>query len=171
MIIDKVENFMDKMKIKLKIYCQYYNIKNYLQVRKYKRLYPDYIDDEYNNGSLKFIWGIISWDDLTGKDANLHTMNDIDIIYDRDTKLYMLGIETAWIFDGNAEEIKKGECRYLRQLLNAFAKFMDDNGYLKDYGTCLFMRRPQLEDSAESIGELYFNFRVFVEGYCKVCGC
>ena len=169
MIIDKIKQFIDNIKIKL--YRIYYNIQYSLEVKKYKRLYSDYIDDEYNNGSLKFIWGIISWDDLNGKDANLHTMNDIDIIYDRDTKLYMLGIETAWVFDGNEEEIKKGECRYLRQLLDAFTKFMDDNGYLKDYDTCLYMRRPYLNDSAESIGELYFNFKVFVEGYCKVYGC
>jgi len=168
-MINKIKQFIEN--IKLEIYCKTYSIKNYLQVRKYKKLYPDYVDDEYNCGSLKFIWGIKSWDDLTGKDASLHTMNDIDIIYDRDTKLYMLGIETAWIFDGNAEEIKKGECRYLRQLLDAFAKFMDDNEYLKDYGTYLYMRRPYLNDSAESIGELYFNFKVFVKGYCKVCGC
>jgi len=168
-MINKIKQFIDN--IKLEIYCKTYSIRNYLQVRKYKKLYPDYIDDEYNCENLKFIWGIISWDDLTGKDANLHTMNNIDIIYDRDTKLYMLGIETAWVFDGNIKEIKKSECRYLRQLLDAFAKFMDDNGYLKDYDTCLFMRRPQLEDSAESIEELYFNFKVFVEGYCKICGC
>jgi len=168
-MINKIKQIINNIKIKL--YRIYYNIQYSLEVKKYKRLYSDYIDDEYNNGSLKFIWGIISWDDLNGKDANLHTMNDIDIIYDRDTKLYMLGIETAWVFDGNEEEIKKGECRYLRQLLDAFTKFMDDNGYLKDYDTCLYMRRPYLNDSAESIGELYFNFKVFVEGYCKVYGC
>ena len=169
MIIDKIKQFINNIKIKL--YRIYYNIQYSLEVKKYKKLYPDYIDNEYNNGSLKFIWGVTSWDDLTSKDANLFTMNDINIIYDRDTKLYMLGIETAWIFDGNEEEIKKEECKYLRQLLDAFTKYMDDNGYLKDYSTCLYMRRPQLEDSAESIGELYFNFRVFVEGYCKICGC
>ena len=56
-------------------------------------------------------------------------MNDIDIVYDRDKKEYMLGIETAYIFrDG-----KEGECKYLRQLLNLFT-----------------------------------NFRIFVEGFCKV---
>ena len=78
-MINKIKQFIEN--IKLEIYCKTYNIKNYLQVRKYKRLYPDYVDDEYNCGSLKFIWGIKSWDDLTGKDASLFTMNDIDIIY------------------------------------------------------------------------------------------
>ena len=168
-MINKIKQYINN--IKIKSYRIFYNIQYFLELRKYKRLYSDYADDEYNNGHLKFIWGITSWDDLTGKDANLFTMNDIDIIYNRKSKLYMLGIETAWIFDGNEEEIKEEECKYLRQLLDAFTKFMDDNGYLKDYGTCLYMRRPRLNDSAESIGELYFNFKVFVEGYCNICGC
>jgi len=167
-MINKIKQIIEN--IKLEIYCKTYNIRNYLEVRKYKKLYSDYVDDEYNCGNLKFIWGVTSWDDLTGKDASLFTANDIDIIYDRDSKLYILGIETAWIFDGNTEEIKKGECKYLRQLLDAFSKFMDDNGYLKDYSTCLFMCNTSTKNSAESIGKLYFNFKVFVEGYCKVCG-
>ena len=39
--------------------------------RKMMKKYPDYKDDEYNCGDLKFIWGIKSWEDLTSKDANL----------------------------------------------------------------------------------------------------
>jgi len=167
-MINKIKQFINN--IKLEIYCKAYNIQNYLQVKKYKRLYPDYVDDEYNCGSLKFIWGVTSWDDLTGKDASLFTMNDIDIIYDRDSKLYMLGIETAWIFDGNEEEIKKSECEYLRQLLDAFSKFMDDNNYSKNYDVCLYVFGSSTKNSAESIEKLYFNFKVFVEGYCKVYG-
>jgi len=162
-MINKIKQIIDN--IKLEIYCKTYNIQNYLQVKKYKRLYPDYIDDEYNNGSLKFIWGITSWDDLTGKDASLHTMNDIDIIYDRDSKLYNLSIETIYMFEGNKEE---KECKYLKYLLNKFSKFMDDSNYSKNYKKYLAMYDCF---SAETIEELYFNFKVFVEGYCKVCGC
>jgi len=164
-MINKIKQFIEN--IKLEIYCKTYNIKNYLQVRKYKRLYPDYVDDEYNCGSLKFIWGIKSWDDLTGKDASLFTMNDIDIIYDRDSKLYMLGIETIYTFKENKKE---NECKYLRRLLETFTKYMNDNNYSKNYDVCIYAFGSSTKNSAESIEKLYFNFKVFVEGYCKVYG-
>ena len=161
-MINKINQFINN--IKLEIYCKTYNIRNYLEIRKYKRLYPDYVDDEYNCGSLKFIWGVKSWDDLTGKDTSLFTMNDIDITYDRDTKMYNLSIETIFMFEGSKEE---EECKYLRHLLDKFNKYMDDNKLSKDYKTYLAMYDCF---SAESIEELYFKFRVFVEGYCSVCG-
>ena len=159
---NKIKQFINN--IKLEIYCKTYNIRNYIQVKKYKKLYPDYVDDEYNCGNLKFIWGVTSWDDLTGKDASLHTMNDIDIIYDRDTKLYNLSIETIYMFEGNKDE---EECKYLRHLLDKFSKYIDDNNLSKNYKIYLAMYDCF---SAKSIEELYFKFKVFVEGYCKVCG-
>jgi len=94
-------------------------------------------------------------------------MNDIDITYDRETKKYSLGIETAYMFK---EPRKKNECKYLKQILDAFTKFMDDNNYSKDYDVCLFMSNPSTDTSAESIEELYMNFKIFVKGYCKVYG-
>ena len=51
--------------------------------RKMKKKYPDYEDNEYNYGYTKFIWGVKSWDDITSKDANLYTMNDLAIVYNR----------------------------------------------------------------------------------------
>lgn len=155
-------------KLKLWIMIQYYNIKNHFQIKKYKKLYLDYMDDEYNCGALKFIWGVKAYDDLSNNKANLYTMNDIDIIYDRDSKKYYLGIETAYMFDENRKE---NECKYLKHLLKMFTKFMDDNGYSKDYDICLFMNNISINMSAESIEELYINFRIYVEGYCNFYGC
>lgn len=152
-------------KIKLWIEVKFYNIKNYFQVKKYEKLYPDYVDDEYNCGALKFIWGVKPYDDFK---ANLYTMNDIDIVYDRDIKRYYLGIETSYMFDKNRKE---NECKYLKHLLKMFTKFMDDNGYSKDYDICLFMNDISINMSAESIEELYANFRIYVEGYCNFYGC
>ena len=54
------------------------NIKHKIMSRKYAKQYSDYADDGYNDGSLKFIWGIKSYDDLSDSDANLYTMNDIE---------------------------------------------------------------------------------------------
>lgn len=90
-------------------------------------------------------------------------MNDIDITYDRDTKLYYLGVETAYIFkDINAE------CKYLKQLLKSFSRFMDDNEYDKNYYINLYMRDVSTSTSATSIEGLYANFKIYVEGYCAV---
>lgn len=141
-----------------------YNIKHKMKVRKYKKLYPDYEDNEYNCGLLKHIWGVKSGDDLSGKECNFYTMNDIDVTYDRDSKLYIIGVETAYIFDN-----KKNKCKYLRRLLDLFTEFMEDNNYSKDYELCLSTSRPpSILTSAESIEELYIKFKIYVEGYCKV---
>jgi hypothetical protein len=143
----------------------YYQFCDWKHIRKYKIKYPDYIEDEYNYGDLKHIWGVKSWDDLSSKECNLYTMNDIDITYNRDTKEYYLGIETAYVFLGDR---KQGECKYLRRLLDAFTKFMDDSGYSKNEDYCLFMANPSITTTAKSIEELYTNFRIFVEGFCKL---
>ena len=47
---------------------------------------------------------------------------------------------------------------------------MDDNNYSKNYDVCLYTFGSSTKNSAESIEKLYFNFKVFVEGYCKVYG-
>ena len=143
------------------------NIIEYFYIKKCKRLYPDYVDDEYNLGSIKHIWGVKSYDDLSGHDVCLHTMNDIEIIYDRETKKYSLSIEAAFCFDDNRKE---NECKYLKELLDAFTGYMDDNNYSKDYDICLFMRGWDIKSKAESIEELYANFKIYVDGYCSFYG-
>ena len=84
-------------------------IDNLLTEKSYKK------EEKYNtamnkkNGNcfletddFKFIWGLKSWYDLSSSDANMFTMNDIDIIYDKQKKKYILGIETAFNFKRNA---------------------------------------------------------------------
>lgn len=48
--------------------------------------YEDYYLDPYEEGNMKFIWGVKSYDDLTTSNACLYTMNDIDLIYLKDKK-------------------------------------------------------------------------------------
>lgn len=109
---------------------------------------------------LEFIWGIKSWDDITASEANAYTMNDIDIFYDKKRKIYMLGVETAYVFDD-----KKAECDYLGSLLARFRDFMEEKGYDTDESYNLWFANPCTVMTAESIPELYTNFRIFVEGY------
>ena len=142
--------------IKDKIYCA-----------RMKRKYPDWEDNEYNCGDLKFIWGVKSYDDLSSAMPNFYTMNDIDIIYSRKSGLYSLGVETIYAFDGGQ---KQGEVKYLDGLLNEFTKFMVENNYKVDEPYMLLMAQPCTNCFAESIPELYTHFRIFVEGYRVIYG-
>ena len=85
-------------------------------------------------------------------------MNDIDLTYDKQKREYMLGIETAYMFDSYDDE-------YLRDCLRAFTKYMDDNGLNKNEPFRLFMNNPCTNMVANSIEELYTNFKIFVNGY------
>ena len=150
-----------------KLISWFYNLKNNIYVKHMKRKYPDWEDDEYNCGNLKFIWGIKSYDDLSSAMPNFYTMNDIDITYNRKSGLYSLGVETAYGFDGGQ---KQGEVKYLDYLLSEFTKFMMDNNYRIDEPYMLLMAQPCTNCFAESIPELYMHFRIFVEGYKAVYG-
>ena len=137
--------------------------------RAYKKeeKYTEAMDKKYGDCCIetddyKFILGVTSWDDLSGHAANMCTLNDIDIIYDKQKKEYMLGIETAYIFETYASK-----CNYLRECLNAFTKYMEDNGLDKNKQYCLFMSNPRTDIVADSIEDLYTNFKIFVDGFCN----
>lgn len=146
------------------ILFRYKNARQKRLIRVYKKKYPDYIDDEYNCGNLKFIWGIKSWDDLSASDANMYTMNDIDIYYDRDTKQYSLGVETIYMFDDT-----QAECSYYNSLLESFTKYMKENGLSTEQNYCAFCSGLDLSLKADSIEELYTRFKIAVTGLCAVC--
>lgn len=131
---------------------------------KCKRRYPDFKEEtEYDNGEYKFIWGFNSPDDLCQTHACLHTMNDIDIVYSREKKRYILRIETAYWFDTQ-------ECviTYLQSLLKRFTEYMDEQGYNKTAPYKFWMSQPSILLEEETIPELYTSFKIFVEGYTKV---
>lgn len=125
--------------------------------------YPIDFDPDCEDETMKFIWGVKSWDDLTGADACLYTMNDIDITYDKEKKIYMLGVETAYLFKTYGDE-----CQYLRDCLKAFTKYMDENGLNKNEPYRLWMNNPCTSMEAETIEELYTNFKIFVDGFCNL---
>lgn len=130
------------------------------------RKYPDYEDNEYNCGSLKFIWGIKSWDDLSGSDANMWTMNDIEIDFDRDTSEYVLGVETVYQFRNG----KISEVEYLTRLLSAFTEYMTDNNYNMDEPFNFWSCQSVNLWRAKDIPTLYTQFRLFVGGYKVLYG-
>lgn len=128
-----------------------------------KEMDEKYGDSSLENDELKHIWGVKSWDDLSGADCCLYTMNDIDITYDKEEKKYMLGIETAYMF-----ETHDAECNYLKSCLKAFTKYMDDNGLNKNEPYKLFMCNPCTSMTAKTIEELYTNFKIFTLGFCSL---
>ena len=132
---------------------------------KFKNTYPDNVDEENNCDDLEFIWGIKSWDDLTSSEANLYTMNDLYIVYDRKRNEYMLGIETIYLFtDGN-----NGEIKYLEYLLEKFTEFAKENNYISpNEKFCLRCIESVDPWRANTISELYIRFKVFVRGYKAV---
>ena len=144
-------------------------INYFLRRRSYKKdikytmkMDKKYGDSSLENDEIKFVWGMKSYDDLSGSEANLYTMNDIDIVYDKENKKYMLGIETAYIFEDH-----EAECNYLKACLKAFTKYMDDNSIKTDIPFTLFMNDTCISMQSESIEDLYTNFKIFVNGFCN----
>ena len=59
------------------------------------------------------------------------------------------------------------ECKYLQDCLKAFTKYMDDNGLNKNEPFGLSMGNPCTSMVANTIEELYTNFKIFVDGFCN----
>ena len=117
----------------------------------------------YETKDLKFIWGIKSYDDLTSSDANLHTMNDIDLIYLKNENKYILCLETIYQFD--QEEYK---IRYLKMCLNAFTEFMIKNNYNTETHLHWWdVFSNGMNTHFDSIEECYAMFKLLVNGYCN----
>ena len=146
--------------IKFFPFKQIYDFRSERAWRKEEK-YNKEMDEKYGDCTLetddiKFIWGVKSFDDLSSSNACLYTMNDIDLTYDKQKREYMLGIETAYMFDSYDDE-----CKYLSDCLKAFTKYMDDNGLNKNEPFRLFMNNPCTNMVANSIEELYTNVKIF----------
>lgn len=148
-----------------KVKKRYSIIRDKIKHFKFKNSYSNNIGEENDYDDLEFVWGIKSWDDITSTEANLYTMNDLDIVYDRKRNEYMLGIETIYLFaDGN-----NGEIKYLEYLLGKFTEFMRENNYISpDEKFCLRCIESVEPWRANTISELYIRFKVFVQGYKAV---
>ena len=130
--------------------------------------YKDFNEDCTENNDMKFIFGVMSWDDLSSAtEPNLLTMNDFDLIYLKDEKKYILGIETAYKFKD-----KQSEKEYLQELLNKFTKWMQDNGFntdssLNSYGDMfeVFTDGININSHFDTIEDAYRTFKLLVNGY------
>ena len=125
--------------------------------KRCKKRYPDWEDNEYNCGPLKYIWGIQS----NGQDAdNFYQLTDLDIYYNRDTNKYMLGLETIYIFDNN-----QARRDYLENLGTRFYEYMKDKFDSTVDPFHLYKYNDGNLFQADSLTELYYKFKIFVKGY------
>ena len=129
--------------------------------------YDDYNENFTENSSMKFIWGLKSYDDLSSCDANLETMNDIDLIYLKDEKKYILNVETAYMFSS-----KEAEKEYFKVLLDKFTKRMEEQEYdtnstLSPYGDMyeIFTNGININTHFDTIEDAYRTFKLLVNGY------
>lgn len=132
--------------------------------RKYKKLYPDWEDNEYNISEFKFIWGLRSGDDLSSfKDTNFYTMNDLDLYYDRKREVYILDIECSYIFDSTEAEVK-----YLRGLRESLKEYLLSQGVEFNFKPRLwnaYLGAKKAFCEADTLEELYWQFNTFVKGF------
>ncbi len=133
--------------------------------KKLKQLFSKDQKNEYET-TYEFIWGIESIDNLTDRAASCDTMNDIDILYDKESKTYSLGIETIYGFGNEREKEKK----YITKLFNELTKWMSSKGYnitkeLDIYD--VFTAGLNINSEFESLEQLYATFKFMVKGFCN----
>lgn len=126
-----------------------------------KKTYEDWVDDEFNCGCLKFIFGVTD-NPLIEHKANFTTLNNLQIYYNRDTKKYLLDLECCDLH----------KISYLHNLLNEFQSFMQNeeninvcNFEFLDTSMSKFINNNMSYWIADSLEELYYKFFVFVNGY------
>ena len=92
-------------------------------------------------------------------------MNDIDIIYNTESKMYIFDIETVYEFTNGQE----GERKYIKRLFDELTKWMKSEGYdttqeLNLYD--VFTRGLNINSEFESLEQLYATFKFLVKGFC-----
>lgn len=145
-------------------------INDYIEDKKFKKeieAYKKNYISEKETQDMLFIWGIKSYDDLSqSKEANLYTMNDLDIIYHKDEEKYSISIETIYIFS-----TIEAQYNYMQSLLDEFTKWMKENNY--DTNTTfslykVFTDGINISIKYNSIEEIYAAFKMMVNGYCSL---
>ena len=152
--------------IELPIIKQVYDYISDKKMEKEMKEYEEYYINENETQDMLYVWGIKSWDDLTpGTQANMYTMNDLSLIYDKDTNKYSLSVETIYMFKEN------GQYGYMKSLLDEFTKWMEENNYNTSIEFNLhrvFTDGISINTTYNSIEEAYAAFKMMVNGFCSL---
>lgn len=110
----------------------------------------------------KFIWGIKSWDDVSGRPADLYTLNDFAIWYDPERKCYNYEVETLFEFKSSEREVE-----YLKRIFKELTKWMRQKGYDTNYKPILYsvFSEDHYQCGYESIEQLYADFKLMCMGF------
>ena len=124
-----------------------------------RRLYPDYLDNEFNMLDNLFIWGyntnpkvvpsFLSWDDAY-------------IYYNRATKRYYMSIDIGMYEEIKDAESARAELDRLCRIEEAFRNFMIKSNLSLRAEKITF---HDLGLEGHSLTELYTRFRYMLEGY------
>lgn len=143
--------------------------------KRCKKLYEDWVDDEFNCGPNKFIFGVISPDNKYMLEApqkgiaNFYTLNNLQIYYNRDTQKYLLDI------DCYGYDIDVGVIPYLTDLLKKFKNFIETHNniinlnHLIDENIFQYLGDMSNYWQANDLITLYYKFYIFVIGYKQMC--
>jgi hypothetical protein len=111
--------------------------------------------DYYNVYPLVHIWG-------NHPNSSLYTIDDICIIYNVETEMYHLVIETSYLM-----ETEEAWCNYLLNCLELFTEFMNENGLDTGVPMQIFSNNIDIQMKAPSIELLYTNFMFYVNAFCS----
>lgn len=136
--------------------------------KRCKKLYSDWVDNEYNCGPLKFIFAVVSESNNALNTKNnkpsFHTLNDLQISYNRDTQKYLLDVEIGY---NNSNE---SDIAYLERLLSELKTFVQSQydlklSYLLETNLFKFLDDMSNYWVADDLITLYCKFYIFVCGY------
>ena len=152
---------MNKKKIDAYLQKEMKKMKKDLKKEKARcaKTYPDWRDDEFNLLDNRFIWGYNV--DKT-KTPSFYSWDDAYIYYNRVTKKYYMTIDTGFYGMEYDSELARTELRRLAQIDLAFRDFLIKNR-LPILSNIFPFDDPALE--ADSLSDLYFKFRIMIEGY------
>lgn len=139
-----------------------YEIRLKIDSIKAKKYYDDFNEDFTENSTMKHIWGIKSYDDLSDAPCGFMTMNDFDITYLKDKKKYILSVELIYYFERGYEDEKA----YLNDILDKFTAWMVENHYDTEQKIRLWQFGDiSLHSEFNSIEEAYAAFKYMIKGF------
>lgn len=116
--------------------------------------------------NMEFIWGVKSINNVDCE-CSMHTLNDFEIIYFKDTQKYKMALEAFHDFDTEWDAKL-----YITHIYKQFTKWMTDNNYdtNRELNEIIFLKGFNgFEDiEYESIEDLYATFKFYAE--CLIGG-
>ena len=126
--------------------------------RQQKEFDKNYISDDEST-TMKLIFAISA----CGSWQGLYGANDFEVIYHKDIKRYSIGIETFFMFD-TRDDAKE----YLKETLNQFTNFMNENEYDINYKINIydiFTKGYNINTKFDTLEECYAMFKLLVDGF------